>query len=188
MMMRMSRVTSVNHTVEKKTSLKMKRTKKSSSCPICSHCRSEALHAKALHTKSLHCFEQSRKSWHTNSWGSKTYGSLYELNQGFRNFINFCYSCMWQIKLLDILLFSFFFKKTVNQLTYNQTCNSSNQCNYVVSGLTCSNTLSTCQCSDSLNYFKASTSLCGNLNFQCDILLYNEIIKSVFKNLIKFPC
>ncbi len=76
---------------------------------------------------------------------------------------------------------SLFFK--VNQLTYNQTCNSSNQCNYVVSGLTCSNSLSTCQCSNSVNYFKASTSLCGNLNFQCDILLYNAIIKIVFKNI-----
>ena len=61
---------------------------------------------------------------------------------------------------------NFFLFKIVNQLTYNEPCNTSvsvKMCNYVTSGLACSNSSSTCQCSKTATFWSQNKNACGKL-------------------------
>jgi hypothetical protein len=71
------------------------------------------------------------------------------------------------------------FFKIVNQLTYNENCNTSvsMMCNYVTSGLACSNSSSTCQCSDATKFWSQNKNACGKLNicsYFIRIILYHS--------------
>ena len=61
---------------------------------------------------------------------------------------------------------NFFLFKIVNQLTYNEPCNTSvsvKMCNYVTNGLACSNSSSTCQCSKTATFWSQNKNACGKL-------------------------